>query len=282
MGRRQKGRQPELVPFIAVIAVFIVFVFRQHLKTIVVWTILALVLAGIAALFKVRKRRAQSDDVMPARSTRPRSEPQNTPYARLANSTENLIGPATLNDWSLDLIRSVEWKRFEELCDNYFKTKGWTTKPANFGPDGGVDIFLYGRDASKPLGIVQCKAWGSAVVSVKEIRELFGIMTDIGSTLGIFITTSAYSEDAKRFASDKHIKLMDADHLLELIRALPEEQRQALLTTTTAGDYRTPSCPTCGVKLVWRVAQKGRHAGQPFWGCKNYPRCKYTMRVRTA
>src|SRR3569623_3225904 len=275
MGRRQKGRQPELVPFIAVIAVFIVFVFRQHLKTIVVWTILALVLAGIAALFKVRKRRAQSDDVMPARSTRPRSEPQNTPYARLANSTENLIGPATLNDWSLDLIRSVEWKRFEELCDNYFKAKGWTTKPANFGPDGGGDIFLYGRDSTKPLGIVQCKAWGSAVVGVKEIRELFGIMIDIGSTLGIFITTSAYSQDAKRFAADKHIKLLDGSQLLGLIEALPSEQQKTLLATAIAGDYKTPSCPKCGVKLVIRDSHKSR-----FWGCRNFPRCRYTMRIR--
>ena len=256
MGRRRQGRRSELVSFIAAIAVFIVFVFRDHLKAIIGWAIFALVIAGIVALLKIKKRRAQSDDVTPVRSTPPQSEPRISSSPWRANSTGHPVEPATPTGWSLDLIRSLEWKRLEELCDNYFKTKGWTTQPANFGPDGGVDIFLYGRDASKPLGIVQCKAWGSAVVSVKEIRELFGIMTDIGSTLGIFITTSSYSEDAKRFASDKHIKLMDAAHLLELIKALPEEQQQALLTATTAGDYRTPSCPTCGIKLVWRVSQK--------------------------
>ncbi|MGI9460849.1 MAG: RecQ family ATP-dependent DNA helicase [Pirellulales bacterium] len=35
-----------------------------------------------------------------------------------------------------------------------------------------------------------------------------------------------------------------------------------------------PSCPSCGVSMVKRVARNGRYRGQSFWGCKNYPKCK--------
>jgi predicted RNA-binding Zn-ribbon protein involved in translation (DUF1610 family) len=36
----------------------------------------------------------------------------------------------------------------------------------------------------------------------------------------------------------------------------------------------TPTCPKCGELMVKRVAKKGEHAGEEFYGCSNYPNCK--------
>jgi len=33
-------------------------------------------------------------------------------------------------------------------------------------------------------------------------------------------------------------------------------------------------CPTCGASMVKRVAKKGVNAGNQFWGCSRYPKCK--------
>ena len=33
-------------------------------------------------------------------------------------------------------------------------------------------------------------------------------------------------------------------------------------------------CPDCGASMVVRVAKKGAHANEPFWGCSTYPKCK--------
>jgi len=38
-------------------------------------------------------------------------------------------------------------------------------------------------------------------------------------------------------------------------------------------------CPKCGGELVKRIATKGQHAGQKFWGCVNFPKCKFTKKV---
>lgn len=38
-------------------------------------------------------------------------------------------------------------------------------------------------------------------------------------------------------------------------------------------------CPRCGNKLILRTATKGTKAGQNFWGCSNYPKCKYTKNI---
>ena len=35
------------------------------------------------------------------------------------------------------------------------------------------------------------------------------------------------------------------------------------------------SCPRCGGALVLRTARTGEHAGERFWGCVNYPKCRY-------
>ena len=36
------------------------------------------------------------------------------------------------------------------------------------------------------------------------------------------------------------------------------------------------SCPWCGNRLVVRTAKQGKNAGKKFYGCSNYPNCKYT------
>ena len=38
-------------------------------------------------------------------------------------------------------------------------------------------------------------------------------------------------------------------------------------------------CPKCGGKLVLRTAHKGERAGKQFYGCENYPKCRYIENI---
>jgi len=40
-----------------------------------------------------------------------------------------------------------------------------------------------------------------------------------------------------------------------------------------------PVCPECGSKMVLRTARKGKNAGNQFWGCSTFPRCRGTRDV---
>ena len=40
-----------------------------------------------------------------------------------------------------------------------------------------------------------------------------------------------------------------------------------------------PLCPVCGEPMVLRTARQGAHAGNQFWGCTGYPRCRATRPV---
>ncbi len=35
------------------------------------------------------------------------------------------------------------------------------------------------------------------------------------------------------------------------------------------------SCPKCGSQLVERIARKGTNAGNSFWGCSSFPKCRF-------
>jgi hypothetical protein len=39
-------------------------------------------------------------------------------------------------------------------------------------------------------------------------------------------------------------------------------------------------CPRCGSELVLRTAKKGENAGNQFWGCSAFPKCRYVENIK--
>jgi len=68
--------------------------------------------------------------------------------------------------------------------------------------------------------------------------------------------------------------MIDGNGLLDKMAALPPEKSAALLKFATTGDFLTPTCPRCSIKMISRQSTKG---GRSFWGCRNYPQCKQTI-----
>ncbi|MGH8017196.1 MAG: topoisomerase DNA-binding C4 zinc finger domain-containing protein [Opitutaceae bacterium] len=69
----------------------------------------------------------------------------------------------------------------------------------------------------------------------------------------------------------------DGSLFLGQIRRLPESTQKKLIRLAAEGDHTTPTCPSCGVKMVGRTNSKD---SSKFWGCRRYPRCKHTFRGR--
>ena len=167
------------------------------------------------------------------------------------------------------------------LCAGYFEAKGYHPETTRIGADGGIDIILHrkGDPAGKIFGVVQCKGWSRAPVGIKPVRELFGVKAAEDVPLAIFITTTDYTKDAKAFAENKHLQLISGTKLVELLQGLPEPENSELLREVTEGDYTTPTCPRCDSKMVLRTSKKGNNPGHQFWGCRNFPRCRQTLRL---
>ena len=102
-------------------------------------------------------------------------------------------------------------------------------------------------------------------------------MTSNALKRGTFATSSTFTAGAIEFAKDNGINLLDGAALLRQIARRSTEDQQALLAIAYEGEYWRPTCVSCGIKLVQRIPTK---AGDPFWGCSNFPRCRTRMAVR--
>ena len=78
------------------------------------------------------------------------------------------------------------------------------------------------------------------------------------------------------FTESKVDEMVDS---LESVRLTPSsETDQEHLANVSASqlDHGGCLCPKCGGKMVERVARRGKNAGNTFWGCSNFPQCRFT------
>jgi restriction system protein len=178
-----------------------------------------------------------------------------------------------LRQWSLELLKELEWRRFEELCAAYYQALGFHTAIEGIG-DGGVDIVLKLPPAERVHSVARCKAWDAYRVGVKSVKELRATATAARIDEAVLLTSGRFTQEALDLAAKERIEMIDGKGLLQKLSALPPEKSAALLKFATTGDFLTPTCPRCSVKMESRKSTKG---GRKFWGCRNYPQCKQTI-----
>jgi len=173
--------------------------------------------------------------------------------------------------WSAELLKQLEWRRFEELCVAYYEASGFTTSVSEPGAGGGVDILLQANGVSS---IARCKAWDAYRVGTKAVQEVRRAMAAAKIGQGVLLTSGRFTQEAVKLAATEGIQTIDGAALLERMAALPPEKAAALLKFATQGDFLTPTCPSCSIKMASR---QSTNEGRKFWGCRNYPACKQTF-----
>jgi restriction system protein len=164
--------------------------------------------------------------------------------------------------------------RFEELCAAYFEALGFRAALAPCGASVNGDIKLYLEGHERAVIRVQCKPWSAYRIGIKAVRELRAAMVAAKIGEGVLVTPAKFTREARVFAGDEKISLIDGAELVAKIAALAPEKALALLEFATEGDFRTPTCPSCEIKMISR---KSTTHGRPYWGCRNYPACKQTF-----
>ncbi len=176
----------------------------------------------------------------------------------------------------ISTIRDLSWRRFEELVGEAYRRQGYrVVENDSAGPDGGIDLVI-SKHGKRYL--VQCKQWRSQKVGVKVVREMFGLVAAEQAAGGIVITSGQFTREAANFAKGKSLELVDGDQLVSLISAVQKEPKISArkVNSKPAGEPAAPPCPACGGKMILRTARKGKNAGQQFWGCSAFPKCRGT------
>lgn len=126
----------------------------------------------------------------------------------------------------LEQMRNMDPYAFEGLVLDVLAAMGYgggsrqAMQGVPRGPDGGID----GRINEDKLGLdqiyMQAKRYSENSVSSEKVQAFVGAMTQGGCRKGIFVTTSTFTADARRFAEsirDPRLVLVDGDKLAALM-----------------------------------------------------------------
>ena len=181
---------------------------------------------------------------------------------------------------SADALDGMSWREFEILVGEAFRLQGFrVVETGGGGADGGVDLVL-GKGNEKFL--VQCKQWKAFKVGVEVVRELYGVMAAEGAAGGFVVTSGIFSNDVKSFAEGRNVELIGGADLMALIKNIPLPQTSSITSQRKATNtvvFADPICPNCGSAMVKRKAKQGANAGNMFWGCNSYPKCRGVVAI---
>jgi restriction system protein len=195
--------------------------------------------------------------------------------AILAKQKRALVDEQT----GLGSLRELSWKEFEWLVGEAYRRQGYAVEEfLGGGADGGVDLILRKNGAT---WFVQCKQWRTQAVGAPIIREIFGLVTHHQANGAIVITSGRFTREACAFAEGKTLELIDGPELLALVESVQVQPTTPPAAPTTipaptfsAPPVTAPGCPQCNEPMVRRTARKGSNAGNEFWGCSTYPKCR--------
>jgi hypothetical protein len=117
---------------------------------------------------------------------------------------------------TLDDLTGVE---FESLIKALLIEMGFQAELTEVTGDGGIDIVaLLDRPFSGGRYIFQCKRYSEGnLVGAPAIRDFYGAVMADRAVKGIFITTSEFTTQAKEFASQSGIELVNRARLNQIL-----------------------------------------------------------------
>ena len=121
---------------------------------------------------------------------------------------------------TLKKLKRLSWDDFELLCMELFSKMGWKVLGnEKKGADGGVDIWMQKKSFTKKniKAIVQCKRYDDALVTIKVIREMYGLMYEYDVDEVYVVTSNRFTRECYPFAEGKKMTLIDGEHLVKLI-----------------------------------------------------------------
>lgn len=167
----------------------------------------------------------------------------------------------------LNWLRGMRPAEFENYIADLFSRLGYKTSAVGKSHDGGIDVIAK-KDGK--TSYIQCKKFITSKVTVSDVRDFYGALVDrLANSQGYFITTNEFTLEARKFAEDKPIELIGGFELIRYIKMVKKDEKP----NKTPVEQIVQTCPQCGGKLLERSGKFG-----VFYGCSNYPKCRYTMK----
>lgn len=220
-----------------------------------------------------------------------------TPYANVIIECKNLFGNIEINNKG-DFIRSFEYKgrkykegiyspitqneRHLEVYKSCWESnKGLVTKlfAGKYFADYNKTIVVLANSKTVVNDKFAKKEVKQQVIRADQlINYLKNLKTDACSNL------KSMRESGERVLAMNVAERTDYFKKFEELAA--EAKNETRIQEETVGEKPAVKnddnlvCPRCGGQLILRTAKKGDNAGNQFYGCSNFPKCRYIQNLK--
>lgn len=168
----------------------------------------------------------------------------------------------------IDIVDKMSREEFERFLLVHFENLGYKGKLTPLTNDYGADLIL-SREEEKI--VVQAKRWNQKV-GIEAIQQVIGAIGYYNAQKGIVVTNSYFTPNAYKLAKVNNIELWDRNKLIEIMSHA--NGRDMANRSIIKANAEERICPSCNNKLVLRNGKNGQ-----FYGCSNYPNCRYTEKT---
>ena len=112
---------------------------------------------------------------------------------------------------TLERARALPWEGFRAALEEGFRREGFSATRT----DGGADLEL-SREGRVTL--VACKRWKAMRTGIEPLREFDAATSERGAHARLYVAVGEVTENAKAFAAEKKIQLLNEEDLAKLLR----------------------------------------------------------------
>jgi restriction system protein len=111
---------------------------------------------------------------------------------------------------TLERARALPWDGFRTALEEAFRREGCAVKRLDRGVD--LELTREGR-----VTLVGCKRWKAVRTGIEPLREFDAASAARGADGRIYVAAGEVTENARAFAQEKKIRLLEADELAGLL-----------------------------------------------------------------
>ncbi|CKG33854.1 restriction endonuclease [Bacillus paranthracis] len=111
-------------------------------------------------------------------------------------------------------LEIMDPREFEYFVADVFRSLGYKVQVTSSSNDGGKDIILYKGNEMK---FVEVKRYTKNSIGRPFIQKLHSAIVDADAVGGYFVTLSNFNKNARQYAANKNIELIDGDKLLHMM-----------------------------------------------------------------
>lgn len=180
---------------------------------------------------------------------------------------EGIYSPITQNEHHMNVIKEVR-KDSKKLLEKTIFEKNFSNNYKSIICLANPKTVLNDRYAKKEIKNRVIRA-DQLIAYIKEVDS---------KQAGLSMSEKQMKELAQFFLTASKPNKSDYTRKYEeLLKQVDnvEENQEKESNTDIAQHNEEEICPRCGNKLVRRIAKRGNHAGNQFYGCSAYPKCRY-------